>query len=678
MRVQALRAQLRQLAHQYYVLDDPQLPDSDYDALYRELLAIEAEHPELISADSPSQRVGATADNAFSPVTHRVPMLSLGNVFNVTDWEAFDQRIRKRLGWEASVGPYYVCEPKFDGLAVSLQYRDGLLYQAATRGDGSTGEDITGNVRTLSSVPLRLLGDNPPARLEVRGEVIMPRAGFTALNERQLAKGDKVFANPRNAAAGSLRQLDPGITAQRPLVFYAYALADLDGADWPSTHSKTLRWLSELGFKTSDLTCSGPGPAFVQKAWSDLQAKRDSLPFDIDGMVIKVDERRLQQDLGFVAREPRWAVAYKFPAQEVSTRLEAIEFQVGRTGALTPVARLTPVNVAGVMVSNATLHNIDEVHRLDLRAGDTVVIYRAGDVIPKVMRRIDDDEHESRAIAQLPATCPVCDSKVERPEGEVVARCSAGLFCPAQRKEALRHFASRRALDIEGLGDKWVDLMVEQGLLHSSADLFKLTYEQLLTLPRMAEKSANNLLEAIEKSKKTTLARFLYSLGIPEVGESTAAMLARQFGRLDSLLGADEAALLATPDVGPVVAKSIQTFLAEPHNQQVIAALCAAGLHWDDQFAAQDLAQPLAGQTWVLTGTLTSMGRDEAGDLLRALGAKVSGSVSKKTAIVVAGEAAGSKLEKAIELGVTVWGEAELTEFLRTHHPDDQMPGNDS
>lgn len=668
-RLQALREQLNLHAYKYYVCDAPTLPDSDYDALYHELVALEALYPALITADSPTQRVGSASNLAFTPVLHQVPMLSLDNVFNANDWAAFDQRICERLGWEVAVGVAYACEPKFDGLAVSLHYHKGLFVQAATRGDGSTGEDITDNVRTISSVPLRLLGDKVPARIEVRGEVIMPRAGFSELNARQLAQGDKVFANPRNAAAGSLRQLDPRITAQRPLTFYAYALADVEGAPWPSTHTQTLRWLNSLGFKVSQQASSGHGPAFVQQAWVSLLAQREDLPFDIDGMVVKVDDRRLQLDLGFVARAPRWAVAYKFPAQEVSTQLEAIEWQVGRTGALTPVARLTPVNVAGVVVSNASLHNIDEVHRLDLRAGDRVVIYRAGDVIPKVMRRLydteNDAEHAQRELVSLPTACPVCGSLVTRPAGEVIARCSAGLFCPAQRKEAIKHFASRRAMDIDGLGEKWIDLLVEQGLVHSSADVYHLSAEQLLQLPRMAEKSANNLLAAITASKATTLARFLYALGIPDVGEGTALLLARQFGSMERLLAADEASLLATPDVGPVVASSILSFLAEPHNQSVIAALRAAGVSWPDQYAAEDREQPLIGQTWVLTGTLTSMNRDQLGDLLRVLGAKVSGSVSKKTTVVIAGEAAGSKLDKAIDLGVPVWHEPELMSFLQ-------------
>jgi len=449
------------------------------------------------------------------------------------------------------------------------------------------------------------------------------------------------------------------------LAFYAYTLAALNGAPWPGTHSQTLRWLGQLGFTIAEQVCQGHGPVFVQQAWQKLLSAREHLPFDIDGMVVKVDDRRLQQDLGFVARAPRWAVAYKFPAQEASTVLEAIDFQVGRTGALTPVARLRPVNVAGVVVSNATLHNIDEVHRLDLRPGDTVVIYRAGDVIPKVMRRLDDAEHLSRPLVQLPETCPVCASAVMRPEGEVIARCSAGQFCPAQRKEAIRHFASRRAMDIEGLGEKWIDLLVDAGLVHSPADLCRLTYEQLLTLPRMAEKSANNLLASIAQSRSTTFAKFLFALGIANVGETTAEAFARQFGRWSALQAADEAALMATPDVGPVVAQSVLSYLREPHNVAVIEALMAAGVQWVDQAAAQDLPQPLAGQTWVLTGTLMTLSRDEASDRLKALGAKVSGSVSKKTHVVVAGESAGSKLAKAQELGVTVWDEAQLLSFLQ-------------
>lgn len=664
-RLGILREQLQQHALAYYRADEPLLPDADYDALYQELLALEAQYPELITEDSPSQRVGAAPDTAFSSVRHDVPMLSLDNVFTEADLIDFDRRLRERLGWEVAVGLPYVCEPKFDGLAVTLHYQHGKLVQAATRGDGSSGEDITANIRTIGSVPLRLAGESWPEQMEVRGEVLMPRAGFMALNARQAAAGEKLFANPRNAAAGALRQLDPRITAQRPLAFYAYTLAALKGKPWPSTHSQTLRWLSRFGFIIADQVCQGHGPTFVQQAWQKLLSAREQLPFDIDGMVVKIDDRRLQQDLGFVARAPRWAVAYKFPAQEASTLLEAIDFQVGRTGALTPVARLSPVNVAGVVVSNATLHNIDEVLRLDLRPGDTVVIYRAGDVIPKVMRRLDDAEHDARPIVTLPAHCPVCSSAVMRPEGEVIARCSAGQFCPAQRKEAIRHFASRRAMDIEGLGEKWIDLLVDTGLVSSTADLYRLTSEQLLTLPRMADKSAANLLTSIAHSRQTTLARFLFALGIANVGEATAEAFARQFGSWPALQAANEAALMATPDVGPVVAQSVMNYLREPHNVAVIEALIAAGVTWADQAAAQDLPQPLAGQTWVLTGTLSAMSRDEAGDRLKALGAKVSGSVSKKTHVVVAGESAGSKLAKAQELGVTIWDESQLLALLR-------------
>lgn len=663
-RLQVLRQQLQDHAYRYYVLDEPALPDADYDVLFQELLQLEHAYPELVTADSPSQRVGASSDTAFTPVTHQVPMLSLDNVFNAEDWQAFDRRVRDRIDWQLAVGVPYACEPKFDGLAVSLRYENGVLVQAATRGDGQVGEDITANVRTISSVPLRLQGDNPPILLEVRGEVVMPRSGFEQLNQRQLAQNEKPFANPRNAAAGSLRQLDASITAKRPLDFYAYAIAAIDGMPWPTTHSLSLRALKQLGFRISELAQSGNGVDFVQRSWQQLLNQRNELDFDIDGMVIKVDDRSLQQSLGFVSRAPRWAVAYKFPAEEKTTTLLAVDFQVGRTGAITPVARLAPVNVGGVMVSNATLHNMDEIHRLDLRIGDRVIVRRAGDVIPKVTGRVDDEAHDERSVVMFPSHCPVCASAVSRIEGEVVVRCTAGLFCPAQRKERLRHFASRRAMDIEGLGEKWVDLLVEAGLLHSSADIYQLSKEQLLTLPRMGEKSADNLIAAINNSRETTLPRFLYALGIPDVGETTALQLAGQFGSLDALLAADETALLATPDVGPVVAKAILDFLSEPHNQQVIQALRDAGVRWQDQVARQDMAQPLAGQTWVLTGTLANMTRDEATDKLRSLGAKVSGSVSAKTAVVVAGEAAGSKLEKAQSLGVTVWDEAALISFL--------------
>ncbi|MEO6699339.1 MAG: NAD-dependent DNA ligase LigA, partial [Paraperlucidibaca sp.] len=481
-RADELRRMLREHAHRYYVLDEPSLPDGEYDALYAELVTLERAHAELITPDSPTQRVGAPPSSAFHAISHSVPMLSLDNALTEDQWLAFDQRARERLNWDLSVGLPYVCEPKFDGLAVSLLYRDGLLVQAATRGDGQTGEDITANIRTIRSVPLRLSSATAPALLEVRGEVLMPQHGFEALNAQQAERGDKLFANPRNAAAGALRQLDPSITAQRPLDFYAYAIAQIDGADWPITHAQALNWLASLGFKQSHLVKQGRGAVFVQQAWQALLDARESLPFAIDGMVVKVDDRQLQRDLGFVARAPRWAVAYKFPAQEASTRIESVDFQVGRTGALTPVARLTPVSVGGVVVSNATLHNIDEIERLDLRIGDRVVIYRAGDVIPKVMRRLDDNdaEHAQRTPIKLPTECPVCQSAVVRLEDEAVARCGAGLFCPAQRKEALKHFASRRAMDIDGLGDKWIELLIAQELVHSSADLYALTLEQLL------------------------------------------------------------------------------------------------------------------------------------------------------------------------------------------------------
>ena len=666
-RIAQLHPLLHHHAHAYHVLDRPEITDGEYDRLMTELLDLERRFPDLLSADSPSQRVGAPASNAFASVVHDVPMLSLDNVFDEAGWLDFDRRVRERLGWELAVGVPYCCEPKFDGLAVSLRYEQGVLVRAATRGDGSTGEDITANVRTIAAVPLRLQGAAVPVALEVRGEVLMTHAGFERLNAEQLAAGERLFANPRNAAAGALRQLDPTITARRPLTFYAYGLAAITGAEPPASHSQILRLLADLGFRVSELVESGPGAWFVQQAHARLGARRDSLPFDIDGMVVKVDDRRLQLDLGFVARAPRWAVAWKFPAQEVVTTLEAIEFQVGRTGALTPVARLRPVSVAGVTVSNATLHNLDEIARLDLRPGDPVVIYRAGDVIPKVMRRIEDDGHAAREPVQRPEACPVCASAVVQAEGEVIARCSAGLFCPAQRKEALRHFASRRAMDIEGLGEKWIDLMVDADLLRNPADIYTLTREQLLGLPRMAEKSAGNLLDAIARSRDTTLPRFLFALGIPEVGETTASLLARQFGDLDALLEADLEALQATPDVGPVVAASLRSFLDEPHNQTVIAGLRAAGVTWPALAAAQDRPQPLAGQTWVLTGSLSSLGRDEAGDRLRALGAKVSGSVSRKTTVVVAGEAAGSKLATAESLGVPVWDEARLLALFAEH-----------
>lgn len=683
--IEQLRADIRHHNHLYYVLDNPQLPDAEYDRLFQRLRALEAEFPDLLTLDSPTQRVGGEAMAAFATVAHEVPMLSLDNVFSAEEFADFDRRARDRLGdlLGGASGPAsgdlfsqplqpelsYCCEPKLDGLAISLVYENGVLIRGATRGDGVTGEDITHNVRTIASIPLRLRGDSLPALLEVRGEVVMPKAGFLKMNEQAAARGEKVFVNPRNAAAGSLRQLDPRMTAQRPLEFYAYSLVREEGRAGaaPTSHHGMLQQLGSYGFRLSREIKLGAGPGFVQDYYADIMARRESLPYEIDGVVIKIDSLRWQHELGFVSRAPRWATAYKFPAQEAVTTIQSIEFQVGRTGALTPVARLVPVFVGGVTVSNATLHNFDEIERMDVRVGDSVVIYRAGDVIPKVVRVLAERRPAESLPLILPTQCPVCGSEVERPEDEAIARCTGGLFCPAQQKEALKHFVSRRAMDIEGLGDKWIEQLVDLGLIKSSADLYRLQKEALLPLERMGEKSADNLLAAIAASKSSSLPRFLYALGIREVGEATALLLARHFGSLDKIMVADEAALMQVTDVGPVVAESIALFFRQPHNLEVIAALRAAGVHWPDLEAQGERPQPLAGQTWVLTGSLATMSRDQAKEKLQQLGAKVSGSVSKKTHCVVAGEAAGSKLAEAEKLGVSVMDETAFQQLLTEH-----------
>jgi DNA ligase (NAD+) len=670
--VEALRAQLRHHNYRYYVLDDPELPDSEYDRLFHRLRELEAQFPDLVTPDSPTRRVGGEAAPCFATVKHEVPMLSLDNVFSVQEFADFDRRARERLGDLLGQGGdlfstpqiTYCCEPKLDGLAISLVYEQGLLVRAVTRGDGITGEDITHNVRTIKTVPLRLQGEAPPALLEVRGEVVMPKAGFLRMNEQAAARGEKIFANPRNAAAGSLRQLDPRIAAQRPLEFYAYSAVRCEGLKPSPSQFGILQQLRELGFRISGEIRKGEGCEFVQAYYDGIQSRRDKLPYEIDGVVIKVDSIRWQQELGFVSRAPRWATAYKFPAQEAITVLQAVEFQVGRTGALTPVARLQPVSVGGVTVSNATLHNFDEIERMDVRIGDSVVIYRAGDVIPKIVRVLPERRPAGAILLQLPTQCPVCGADIERLEGEAIARCSGGLFCAAQRKESLKHFVSRRAMDIEGLGDKWIDQLVELGLIKTSADLFCLKKEDLLPLERMGEKLAENLLRAIAKSKETTLPRFLYALGIPEVGESTALNLARHFGNLDAIMQAEEAALMNVADVGPVVAESVATFFRQPHNLEVIGKLRELGVHWPDLEAEGQREQPLAGQSWVLTGSLASMSRDQAREKLQQLGAKVSGSVSRKTSCVVAGEAAGSKLADAEQLGVQVIDETAFLNLL--------------
>ncbi|WGI26142.1 NAD-dependent DNA ligase LigA [Halomonas alkaliantarctica] len=657
-----LRAALDEANYRYYVLDEPTLTDADYDRKFQRLQQLETEHPELITPDSPTQRVGAAPADGFPSVAHAIPMLSLDNAFSRDDILAFAERVAERLECTAD-DLEFTCEPKLDGAAVSLVYEQGMLVSGATRGDGRTGEGITSNLRTLRSVPLKLMGKNVPALLEVRGEVIMRHAGFEALNERAREEGSKVFANPRNAAAGSLRQLDPRITAKRPLEFHAYQAARLEPDLGDTAHSELMQRLSTLGFRASSELKVVKGPQAVADYCEQLGEKRDDLGFDIDGVVIKVNDLRHQRELGFVARAPRWAVAFKFPAQEEVTTLNDVEFQVGRTGAITPVARLEPVTVAGVTVSNATLHNADEIKRLDVMIGDTVSIRRAGDVIPQVVSVHTELRPVDAREIVFPEHCPVCGSDIERIEGEAVARCSGGLYCAAQRKEALKHFASRKALDIDGLGEKLIVQLVDLDWVESPAALFHLTVEQLKSLPRMGEKSATNLVNALESAKSTTLARFIYALGIREVGEATAANLANHFGSLDAIQAAELEALKAVNDVGPIVAAHVHTFFRQPHNQETIAALIDAGITWQEAEVTQG-PTPLEGQTWVLTGSMESMTRDEGKARLQALGAKVAGSVSKKTTCLVAGEAAGSKLTKAEQMGVEVVDEATFIERL--------------
>jgi DNA ligase (NAD+) len=660
-RVKELRAELDQHNYNYYALDRPSITDAEYDRLFRELQQLEEAHPQLVTPDSPTQRVGAQPLAEFAQVTHRTPMLSLNNAFAEEEITAFDKRVREALD-AATVE--YAAEPKFDGLAISLTYAEGLLVTAATRGDGSTGEDVTANLRTLRAIPLRLRGARSPALLEVRGEVLMLRADFETLNLRQREQGEKEFVNPRNAAAGSLRQLDPRITATRRLVFYAYGTgAPVDGG--LRKHSQVLDRLAELGFPVTAERAVVKGVDGMLGFYRAIGVKRAGLSFDIDGVVYKVNDLSAQSTLGFVSRAPRFAIAHKFPAEEATTVVDGIDVQVGRTGALTPVARLQPVFVGGVTVTNATLHNEDEVHRKDVRVGDTVVVRRAGDVIPEVVRVLVDRRPPRTRRFVMPARCPVCDSAVTKAEDEAIARCSAGLYCPAQRKQALLHFASRRAMDIEGLGDKVVEQLVDGNLVRTPADLYKLGIVKLAALERMAEKSATNLVYAIEKSKHTTLARFIYALGIRNVGERTAQDLARYFGAIDRLAIADVEALQMVPDVGPVVAKSIAGFFAEPHNREVIEQLLAAGVGFAETEARHvDTTSPVYGKTFVLTGALPNLSRDEAAQKIRDHGGKVSGSVSKKTDYVVAGADAGSKFDKARELGIAILDEAGLLKLL--------------
>jgi DNA ligase (NAD+) len=664
-RYQRLKDDLNQHNHAYYVLDDPSVPDSEYDRLMRELQTIEQDFPSLLTSDSPSQRVGGVALDSFSQVVHRVPMLSLDNAFSDTEMVDFDRRIKDRINLDSLQQMTYACEPKLDGVAVSVLYKKGLLERAATRGDGSVGEDITANVRTIKSIPLRLQGENIPHILEVRGEIYMPKAGFNHLNQKAKQAGEKAFVNPRNAAAGSLRQLDSKITATRPLEMCAYSVGQFEGENKPDSHFQMLQMLGKLGFKINQHIKQVKGIDACEDYYQHLAGIRDQLDYDIDGIVYKVNDFRLQERLGFVAKAPRWAIARKFPAQEEMTRLLDVEFQVGRTGAVTPVARLEPVFVGGVTVGNATLHNADEINRLGVCIGDTVIVRRAGDVIPQIVKVVLDRRPPGAQSIMFPERCPVCQSAVKRAEGEAVARCTGGLFCGAQTKEAIKHYASRKAMDIDGLGDKLVDALVDNDLIYSVADLYDLKLEGLVNLERMAQKSAENLLQSIEVSKQTTLPKFLYSLGIREVGEATAQTLANNFGTLDAVIAASIDQLLEIDDIGPIVARHIVDFFNNPDNLPIVEAIVAAGVQWKDIDQSAD-SQPLKGQTWVLTGTLETMSRAEAKDRLQEFGAKVAGSVSAKTHAVVAGPGAGSKLKKAQALEIQVLTEQSLIEFLAT------------
>ena len=666
-RAAELRRLLNEHAHAYYVLDAPTIPDAEYDKLFQELQAIEAAHPELLTPDSPTQRVIGAVLEGLTPVRHAVPMLSIKTETDTTAAGAlkFDTAVRNALKLSEADPPVRYCaELKFDGLAINLRYEAGELVQAATRGDGETGEDVTHTIRTIAAIPKRLKRCNAPV-LEVRGEVFMRRDAFEALNERQREAGAKTFVNPRNAAAGVVRQLDANIARQRPLAFFAYGLGDVQGWDVPATHSGTLDALATLGLPVNDDRAVAEGADGLAAFHQRIAAQRDALPFDIDGVVYKVDDRALQQQLGFKTREPRWAVAHKYPAQEQVTVLRAIDIQVGRTGKLTPVAKLEPVFVGGTTVSNATLHNVFELRRKGVRVGDQVIVRRAGDVIPEVVGRVPGERAGYVPNFRMPRQCPVCGSAVLRERGGIDHRCTGGLFCAAQRKQALLHFAGRRAMDVEGLGDKLVDQLVDGGLIRTLPELYKLGVAKLSALDRMADKSAANLVQALDKSKQTTLPRFLYALGIRHVGETTAKDLARHFGQLDKVMDATYEQLLEVPDVGPVVAQSIRTFFEQPHNREVAEQLRAAGVTWPEHEGAELAApKPLAGQTFVLTGTLPTLTRDEAKELLEAAGAKVAGSVSKKTNYVVAGEEAGSKLEKAQQLGITILDEAGLQALL--------------
>ena len=660
-RIAELRSLINNHNYLYYVTDNPDIPDIEYDRLMFELKQLETNNPELVTLDSPSQRVGGKPLDKFNQIKHSLPMLSLDNVFDELEMTAFEQRVLERLN--TTELPVYAAEPKLDGLAINLRYEQGVLIHAATRGDGETGEDVTVNVRTIPTIPLRLLGKDIPEVIEVRGEIFMPKAGFEALNRQQQSEGKKPFVNPRNAAAGSLRQLDSQITAKRPLAMYCYGIGEIQGIEHPETHTETMKKLAQLGCRISPELRQVTGFVGCLKYYQQMAERRNSLPYDIDGVVFKVDSVALQQRLGFVSRAPRWSIAYKFPAQEEMTIIEDIEIQVGRTGALTPVARLTPVFVGGVTVSNATLHNEDEIRRKDVRIGDTVIVRRAGDVIPEVVQVVQSKRPVNSISFKMPDHCPICDSEAEKEEGEAVLRCSGGLYCAAQRKEAIKHFASRKALDVDGLGDKLVEQLVDAGLIANVSDLFHLEPEQLASLERMAEKSATNLVNAIEAAKQTRFSRFLYALGIREVGEATARSLANHFLTLDSLKIADIDELIQIEDVGPIVAKHIKTFFQQPHNLEVIEGLIAAGVSWPVEEKLESNSH-LNGKTVVLTGTLTLLSRSEAKEKLLSLGAKVAGSVSKNTDYVVAGRDAGSKLTKAEKLGVTVVNEETLIDWL--------------
>lgn len=664
-KISDLRDTLNYHCHRYYVLDDPEIPDIEYDNLFKELEEIEKKHPELITLDSPTQRVGGAVLDSFKTVTHQKPMLSLSNAFSTEEIEEFSNRVSELIKHQTF---HIVAEPKLDGLAISLRYENGILIQAATRGDGQTGEDVTNNVRTIPTIPLKLNGSDYPNILEVRGEIFMPKKGFAELNQSQISKGEKTFANPRNAAAGSLRQLDSRIAASRPLDMFCYGLGivEQEHIDNPlkTTHSEILKQLEQWGFPVSpEVKCLNDWTQCIEY-YDDILARRSQLPYEIDGVVYKVNDLQQQEKAGFISRAPRWAIAHKFPAEEAMTELLNIDVQVGRTGALTPVARLEPVFVGGVTVTNATLHNQDEIDRKDVRIGDTVIVRRAGDVIPEVVKPVLSKRTDNSKAYKMPNNCPVCGSLAERTNDEAKSRCTGGLYCPAQRKEAIKHFASRKAMDIDGLGDKLVEQMVDDKLIHDISDLFHLSKSEVSALERMGDKSADNLLNAIESSKNTTLPRFLYSLGIREVGESTAQALANHYQTLEAIKAADNESLLLVPDVGPVVAHNIHTFFSQPHNEEVLEKLLQAGIQWPLIEAKDSTKLPLAGKTIVLTGTLSVMPRAEAKAQLIELGAKVSGSVSKKTDLVIAGEKAGSKLKKAEVLDVPVIDEDGLIALL--------------